>query len=500
MPQVKTTSLNPAAPRPPYASGRRPALGHAMAFMRDPVALLERAHGEHGAIFSLRLGHKDAVFLIGPDYNQFFFEQSYKLLTQYGSMPFFEAMFARDFLGQAPFATYMKQRDVLVPRFKGRQVGDYVDVIVAEGNQFIGRLNARGEFDLLPTLGPLVMNVAANAFLGDDFRGSLVDDFFEDFRRFSEGMDTVLPQWVPAPHLLRSKLAKRKLHKYLAEIIARRQAAPVSPPDFLQELVDYRFKDGEELSPRLIVVFILFLVWAGHETTAGHISWALIELLNHPDILARVIAEQQAVLGDRTEVTLDDFRKMVYLDACIKETERRHPVAFILQRLATADFELDGYLIKKGTMVLVSPEISHHMEEVFTDPRSFRPERFVDRRELCPVSGPHTLLGFGGGLHRCSGVNFAYLEMKILLTQMLRHLDLEAAAPGVPPMISKPATKWPESPYVVRYRKKAGIAPLLGVEKALRAAGGCPAAAGSAQAPAGTPADSAAPPEPPARD
>lgn len=471
---VKTGSDITGKTLPPYASGKLPLLGHVLDFMSDPVPLLERAHKECGNIFSLKLGPKDAVFLIGPDYNKFFFEQTYKLLTQYGSMPFFESMFDKNFLGQAPFETYIKQRDVLLPKFKAKQVGDYVDVIVKEGNIFLDKLQDSGEFDLLSLIGPLVMNVAANAFLGHDFRGSLVDEFFEEFRHFSEGMDNVLPQWFPAPHLIRSKLAKRKLHKHLAGIIAKRQACPVEPPDFLQELVDYRYKDGEKLSSRLIAVFVLFLVWGGHETTAGHFSWALIELLNNPDVLAKVVAEQKSLLGDRTEVTLDDFRRMVYLDAVVRETERRHPVAFILQRLATQDFELDGYFIKQGTMVLVSPQISHHMETVFTDAQAFRPERFLDQRELCPVSGTHTLLGFGGGLQRCSGVNFAYLEMKILLTQMLRHLNLDAAKAGVPPMIKKPATKWPESPYVVKYKKKAGIPPLVGIEKFLKASGKCP--------------------------
>ena len=338
------------------------------------------------------------------------------------------------------FEEYLEQRSILLPRFQGQQMNQYVSTMAQETIDLIDQLGDSGSFDLIPTLGPLVMNIAAHSFLGSDFRSRLGGEFFSDFRRFSGGMEPILPLWLPLPKLLKSQQAKRKLHRVLGELIQTRRQQPADPPDFLQTLIEARFSDGRPLDEEMVINLILLLVWAGHETTAGHISWALIDLLQHPDYLHTVVDEQDALIGDRQDVTMADVRQLPRMDWAVKETERLHPVAYILMRMAAEDLEIDGFQVPQGTRVFAAPSISHRMPDVFPEPERYVPERFSPGRD--ESRNQHSLIGFGGGIHRCAGVNFAYLEMKVALSLLLQHYEFSLLDPN-PQDVPGAMTKWP---------------------------------------------------------
>lgn len=444
----------PALSSPPTVSGRIPVIGHALQFLRDPIPLLERGYQEHGSVFSLELGNKPAVVLLGPDNNRFFFTQTDKLLSIREGYPFFIKMFHERFYFFAEFEEYLEQRAIILPRFQGQQMNQYVSTMSHETAQLIDQLGDEGSFDLIPTLGPLVMNIAAHAFLGPEFRQRLGSDFFTDFRHFSGGMEPILPLWLPLPKLLKSQKAKKKLHRVLGGLIQERRAQPAEPVDFLQTLIEARFSDGTPIDEEMIINLILLLVWAGHETTAGHISWALIDLLEHPDYLQTVTDGQDALIGDCQELTMDDVRGLPRIDWAVKETERLHPVAYILMRTAAEDLEIGGFQVSKGTQVFAAPSVSHRMPDVFSEPDRYVPERFSpDRSES---RNQYSLIGFGGGVHRCTGVNFAYLEMKVALTLLLQHYEFSLLNTNPQP-VSGARTKWPASPCWVRYQHRHGV-------------------------------------------
>ena len=439
---------------PPMASGGVPVLGHALQFRRDPTALMERGYHEHGSIFSFQLGPKRAVVLLGPENNRFFFSETDKLLSIRESYPFFIKMFHERFYLFAEFEEYLEQRAIIMPRFQPQQMHQYVATMANETFALMERLGDEGTCDLIPTLGPLVMYIAAHAFLGDDFRRRLGNYFFSDFRQFSGGMEPVLPLWLPLPKLIRSQRAKRKLHKILGELIAERRHNPVDPPDFLQTLIGAHYSDGRPVDDMVIINLILLLVWAGHETTAGHISWGLIDLLQHPAYLQSVRDEQADMLGDGRDLSMTEVRQLRRIEWALKETERLHPVAFVLMRKAAETFTWHGFRIPQGALVFVAPTLSHRMPEVFPDPDRYRPQRFSPEHD--ESRQPHSLIGFGGGVHRCAGVHFAYLEMKIVLSLLLQQYDFTLLDPEPRP-VSGTKTKWPASPCRVQYRRRAYI-------------------------------------------
>jgi sterol 14alpha-demethylase len=470
--------MNAAALEPPALSGGLPFLGHLTDFLRNPVELLKRGYAKCGQVFSFRMGGRRMVVLLGPDNNRFVFQETDKLLSIRESMPFFHKMFSPDFYSFAEMEEYLRQRAVIMPRFKASAMKQYVPVMAEETMALVDRLGDSGEFDLIPTLGPVVMDIAAHSFMGRDFKEKLGHEFFDLFRDFSGGMEFVLPLWLPTKKMRRSQAAKRKLHRILGEWIAERRANPVEPADFFQDMVAATYPDGTPISDELIIHMILLLVWAGHETTAGQVSWALIDVLQNPAYRDTLRGELHQLLGSASgaEMSWEQAIAMQKMDLALRETERLHPVAFMLARKAACDFERQGYQVRKGDWVLLAPSVSHRMTEVFGEPDAYAPERFDTERDDVKVES-NSLIGFGGGMHRCAGVNFARMEMKVLLAILLQRYDMELIDEARP--IVGPGTYWPAQPCRVRYRRRTIEEAAPADVAALAAAAGCPAHAGS---------------------
>jgi sterol 14-demethylase len=455
----------------PLVDGGAPLLGHLLQFFRDPVSVLKRGYRTRGRLFALNFMGRRMNVMLGPEHNRFFFEETDKLLSIRESMPFFLKMFSPEFYSFAEMDEYLRQRAIIMPRFKAASMKQYVPVMVEESLNLVDRLGEEGEFDLIPTLGPVVMDIAAHSFMGREFHEQLGHEFFELFREFSGGMEFVLPLWLPTPRMIRSQRAKKKLHAILQSWIDKRRADPLDPPDFFQTMIATAYPDGRPVPDEIIRHLILLLVWAGHETTAGQVSWALADLLQNPAYLEVIRAEIAGQIGggDGRDFGWEQAIALEKMDLALRETERLHPVAYLLSRKARADIEREGYRIRKGEFVLLAPSVSHRMEETFPNPDRYDPERFNPANPEARTES-NTLIGFGGGVHRCAGVNFARMEMKVLIAILVQHFDMELVDEVRP--IAGAGTYWPAQPCRVRYRKRK----LDGAAPAARAAAavGCP--------------------------
>lgn len=332
---------------PPAVSGAWPLAGHTLEFIRHSETAVTRGLREHGPVFSLRLAGRTSVVLVGAEHARFFFSETDKRLSLRSAYPFFVRMFDSGFYLFAEFDEYQRQRGIVMRRFQARQVGAYIELMERQAVDLIDGLGAGGEFDLTPVFGPLVMRIAAQCFLGDEFAARLGDDWFTEFRRFSAGMDPVTPPWLPMPHLIRSRRARDRLRSVLRGFLQERREHPVDPSDFFQTLAEARFADGAAVPDLVLVNLILLLTWAGHETTTGHLAWALVDLLQHPADLEAVLAEQRRVLDPGQPLSAAVIHQLSHLDAALHESERLHPVANLLARGAAEDFEYAGYRIAR---------------------------------------------------------------------------------------------------------------------------------------------------------
>ena len=205
-----------------------------------------------------------------------------------------------------------------------------------------------------------------------------------------------------ADRLLYAEIADRRADPGLAE-----------RTDVLAMLVRAADDDGRQMSDRELRDQLMTLLAAGHDTTATALSWALERLTRHPAILAKAVAAAEAsAAGDPDG---DE-----YLDAICKETLRIRPVVFDVGRTLTAPIELGGYRL---------PGRGHGRPRDRTgpcQPRDIRESRSVRSGPDAGrhKHGPTTWLPFGGGNRRCLGANFALVEMRVILREVLRRVEL----------------------------------------------------------------------------
>ena len=194
--------------------------------------------------------------------------------------------------------------------------------------------------------------------------------------------------------------------------IADRRADPdlATRTDALAMLVRAGQDDGgtddrPELRDQLMTLLV-----AGHDTTATGLSWALERLTGHPAILDKAVRAAEA--GGRPAG--DEF-----LDAVAKETLRIRPVVFDVGRVLKEPVELAGYRLPPGVMVAPGIGLVHSSSEQYPHPDRFDPDRMVGA-----TPGPTTWLPFGGGNRRCLGATFAMVEMRVVLREVLRRVEL----------------------------------------------------------------------------
>lgn len=196
--------------------------------------------------------------------------------------------------------------------------------------------------------------------------------------------------------------------------IADRRADPnlAARTDAMAMLVRTDDHDGRAMTDRELRDQLMTLLVAGHDTTATALSWALERLTRHPAALAKAVrAAEASAAGDPAG---DE-----YLDAVAKETLRIRPVVFDVGRLLTEPTDVAGYRLPAGAMVVPAMGLVHDNAALYPDPGRFDPDRM-----LGATLSPTTWLPFGGGNRRCLGATFAMVEMRVVLREILRRVEL----------------------------------------------------------------------------
>ncbi|XP_058148563.1 cytochrome P450 4F2-like isoform X2 [Dasypus novemcinctus] len=190
--------------------------------------------------------------------------------------------------------------------------------------------------------------------------------------------------------------------------------------DFIDVLLLAKDEDGKELSDEDIRAEADTFMFAGHDSTASGLSWALYNLAKHPEYQERCRQEVQELLRDRhsEEIEWDDLAHLPFLTMCIKESLRLHPPVTHIFRRYTQDVVLpDGLVIPKGVNCLISIFGTHHNPTVWPNPEVYDPFRF--NPENTQKRSPLAFIPFSAGPRNCIGQTFAMSEMKVALALTL---------------------------------------------------------------------------------
>lgn len=437
-------------PTPPVLPAP-PLVGHTFQFQKDRDSLFQRGYETIGPIFGIKLLGRNAAVLIGPDYQQQVFSETDKKLSMHKTYKHLAAAFGEvGFTG--PPELYTAQRPILHSPFKTEKMIASIKVMQLEVQQWLDTLSEQGELELTGEITKLVQNVASHALMGKQFRDQAGDAFWGYYLILGQSLDPILPPNLPLPKFIRRDKARKKLSAILRPIITERRAHPDNYDDFLQDFVNARYKDGTTLDDDTILSLILGLMFAGHETTAGQAAWTVIRLLQHPDYLALVQQELAERLTPGQQIDGKVLSTLNHVFWAVEETTRLNPSADLLVRLAEEDIEIGDYCIPKGWVLMLNATLAQKLPDIFTNPERFDPLRFSPERKE-DRAHRFSIIGFGGGLHKCAGMNFANNEMAMITALLLQQFDLELVTRD-PQINHSMGANRPEKT-IVRYRRKA---------------------------------------------
>lgn len=444
----------PPGKLPPALPGGLPFLGHALDFCRNPVRLLQRGRDRYGPIFSFLLAGTRIALLTGPKANEAFFRAPDEQLSARAAYQLTVPVFGKGVAYDVSPERMSEQLDLLVPALTERRLRVYVDFICEEVENYLDRWNDEGVVDLLEVTNELTVFVASRCLIGPEFRKNVSTEFARLYHDLEGGMNPVAFIWpyLPLPSFRRRDRARVRVGDMISRIVAERRASGFAGEDFLQTLMTARYTDGTLLSDDTITGILLTLIFAGQHTSAVLAAWTGIELMRHPLYRARVLAEQEQVLGSEGKLRFEALREMELLERAVREAERLHPPIVMLMRKVISPFSYEDYTLPVGWLAMASPAVSHRIAEVFVQPNRFDPDRLApDRAE--DRKHRFALITFGGGKHGCLGMTFAYLQIKAIWSVLLRHFELELVCQDVEPSYTT-LVVGPKQPCWIRYRRR----------------------------------------------
>lgn len=418
-------NLTTAGKEPPKMPGALPLLGHMLEFGKNPFSYMMKLRNSLGEIGEFRMFHQKMVLMTGPEANEAFFRAPDTQLDQSQAYKIMTPIFGKGVVFDAPPHKKDQQLKMLMPVLRDKPMRGYAQIIVQEVDQMIANWGESGEVDLLEFMKELTIYTSSHCLLGDEFRYELNEEFAEIYHDLEKGVNPlafVFP-YLPLPVFRRRDRARARLQELVTGIINKRAQKAEKSEDAFQMLIDAAYDDGSRLSPHEITGMLIGTIFAGHHTTAGTAAWTLLELAKRPQYMQEVLVELDSIFGDDGEVTFQSLREIPKLENVIKEVLRLHPPLIFLIRKVMQDFHFKDYTVKAGKYVCASPRVSHRIASIFPEPEKFDPDRYSEARQ--EDAQPFSWIAFGGGKHKCTGNAFAMLQLKAIISILLRRYTFE---------------------------------------------------------------------------
>jgi cytochrome P450 len=412
-----------AALTPPMARGI-PLVGHTLKLVRDPLGFLVEGYHVHGPIFRIRTVMGEYTVLAGHDANRLVTRLGDKLLAGTEYQAFGEELHTDSLLTGLDGAPHRHLRKILKPGYSKTALRPRLPELVRSTQEVIRGWEPGQELDIVSILKELVTRQLSVGLMNSE-AGTAYDDLQVFFSAIIKTkLAKVLPSWVL--RLPRYQRAVGRLRALSQRVVDEHRATRGrAQPDMLDDLLAAKDIKGCPMSDATGRAVVLATFLAGLDTVAIATSFALHNILSHPDVYARVTREVDAVFDAAEAPSFDDFKRMPFLEATVAETLRINPIFPFLIREAACAFEFEGHRVEAGQKVMGAGVVPHFLEQYFPDPYSFDPERhFGPKREQNRLD---VLSPFGVGPHVCLGAGLGELQVLVLVATMLRETRLAHA-------------------------------------------------------------------------
>lgn len=414
---TNATSALPPGPRSGLFQGLRIAL------RRDMLGLLERTAREYGDIAYFKIGTQGVYLLNRPELIRDVLVTHNKKFAKGRGLERARRMLGNGLLtSEGEF--HLRQRRLAQPAFHRQRIAAYAETMVAYAERAHARWHDGETRDVHEEMMRLTLAIVAKTLFDADVEGDadeighalseLIDLFDFSMLPFAE-----LLERLPIPPKRRFDRARATLDRIVYRIIEDRRTSSEDRGDLLSMLLMATDTEGdgtgmtdEQLRDEAMTIFL-----AGHETTANALTWTFYLLAEHPEVEAKLHDELDRVLGGRAP-TIADLPSLPYTERVLTESMRLYPPAWVLGRRALEDYEVEGYVIPAGSIVVLSQWLMHRDGRYFDEPLAFEPDRWTP--EMKAALPRYAYFPFSAGPRNCVGEHFAWMEGELIVASVAR--------------------------------------------------------------------------------
>jgi cytochrome P450 len=389
----------------------------------DPYGLLDDALRRHGLTFRIRLPVLGDVLMTG-DTRLLADIAQHKDLDGGKAVTALRAILGERSLIMLEGEAHAARRRLIAPLLRGEVLLAYDALTVRLTRQVLADLPNGRTFSMYQVLQRIALKVMVAAMFGENNVGAgaaeaTVERFLNSFHNpltlFCRPLRVDAGPWSPWGRALRNRRA-------LCELIRRQMqgSAQAAPGRSILGRLVAEAAANPGLGAEAVVEEVLSLLLFGHDTAAATMAWAFAHIFQDANLVERIRAE---AAEHRLELPAHP-ESLTFLEACIKESMRLCPVVVHLARTATADVRLANYDVRRGQKVIPCTYLAQHNAEVFPEPYTFRPERFLHGRRYEQAYFP-----FGFGSRTCVGKPLAMRQMVLVLATAVGAAELRLA-PG----------------------------------------------------------------------
>ncbi|WP_427161749.1 cytochrome P450 [Aliinostoc sp. HNIBRCY26] len=397
-----------------------------------PMAYMEECRQRYGDIFALKLQKNSPplVFVNHPDDLEQILSHDTKELEAPGDLnDLFEGLLGKSSVITLSGTEHQRQRQLLMPPLHGERMRHYSQIIHDITAKVISQYPQGQSFNVRTISQEITLRVIMQAVFGLDegVRAKKLQQLLGEILENGSSVWLITLLYFPAlqrdfgPIKIwgrQGQLQEEADQLIYDEIQERREHPDASRTDILSLLMDAKDAAGQPMTDVELRDELITLLTAGHETTATAIAWAMYWIHKLPQVKEKLLQELDS-LGDNPDPTT--IYKLPYLSAVCVETLRIYPVGMLtFARRVKTPITVGGCELAPGTPIVGSIYLTHQREDLYPQPKQFKPERFLERQ-----FSPYEYLPFGGGARRCIGLAFAQWEMKLAIAKILTMRELE---------------------------------------------------------------------------
>lgn len=394
-----------------------PLIGHTLEIINDPLSCTKRLYEEYGPLAKVNILGSYRALALHPDIVQEIYLDKEHNFSNYLGYNFWIGQLFSGGLFTRDFEDHRHHRRIIQRAFKKPYMQSYLEQMTPLIHKALDEWAAAEKLDFFVAAKNLSLDIALSLLLGigDCPEKPKIIKSYNTMAKPASGR-RLTHHSIPGNAMWKGNRARKYLRSFFSDLVADKRGS--NDEDMFSILCKESLSDGSYLSHEEIVDHLLLMLIASHDTISAALTNMVYSLIDNPQWQDTARDEVSSIPS--SSIHYDDLDKLAVTEKIFNETLRLYRPAAFSPRRTIEQCTLQNVVVPKNVEIDICPLFIHRMNELWDNPDTFNPEHLNNLNE----KHPYAFFPFGGGTHKCIGMHFAYLEMKVIMFYLLRKYRL----------------------------------------------------------------------------